>query len=129
MKLQASEIRIGNLFKYKGNLIKFAIEDFTEADNNSDFMDMLKPIEITEEWLEKMGFRKDEDYGVWHIDLENRWSILGLETSDYSASIVEKLSSYEESDYPCFSGEITKYVHQLQNIYHNLTGNELTIKE
>lgn len=32
------EIRIGNCFEYKGNIIKFAIEDFTEADNNSQFL-------------------------------------------------------------------------------------------
>lgn len=79
------------------------------------------PIPLTEDWLLKMGF-------------ELSGHQLGEEYSRGNFSMY-----YYNGDYPDYEGEILascfngnnveiKYIHQLQNLYFALTGEELEIK-
>ena len=69
-----------------------------------------KPIQLTEEWLVKFGFIKRTPTG-YYFDM-GRMSI-NLPDFEYKNIRIDvKL----------------KYVHQLQNLYFALTGEELTIK-
>lgn len=80
----------------------------------------ISPIPLTEEWILRAGFKK-EDYseefsfpgmnGVYlgHNDFNEKSPVIG----DYDA---------------CVSFKIPKYVHQLQNLYFCLTGEELVFK-
>jgi hypothetical protein len=69
---------------------------------------VVKPIPITEEWLLKLGFEFDD--------------------SVYEAFKDEFfLDRYPNSKEIKFSGFVIKHVHQLQNVYHALTGKELEI--
>jgi hypothetical protein len=88
--------------------------------------DASRPIYITEEWLKKLCF--DGIAGGWwrmSIDFEQHYTICINITLD---------EKHIESDMPT-SFEIhyinlnhIQYVHQLQNLYFALTGEELNIK-
>ena len=73
----------------------------------------LNPIPLTEEWLERFGFEKDD--GIWEHE-ESMWSceIIG----DDDSFNFKKLGL----DILCPN---IFYVHQLQNLYYALTGEEL----
>jgi len=119
MVLSATELRIGNYVEYKNNIVKFAIGDFTEADNNSQFLELfINPIPLTEQWLKDFGFIDDGRF-KW-----NGWYWIG----DFGIA--------HEPDQDCWVWQVVdegsvempdfKYVHQLQNLYFILTGKELT---
>lgn len=70
----------------------------------------IEPIPLTEEWLIKLGVDKD-----WLPDFSKKLNVR-LHQSGRTFEIKR-------------SGIEVKYVHQLQNIWHVATGEELTIKE
>lgn len=80
--------------------------------NYSQFDEFIQPIPLTEEWLLKLGFRKQRTdthlymNGSLYIKINNN----GFKF-DYFTSI-----------------QYITYVHQLQNLYFILTGNELKIE-
>jgi len=81
--------------------------------------DKLKPIPLTEEWLIKLGFKvRRNNYfrkGDLQINISHNYDVTNA-----------WLLSFDES----YSLEIiVGYVHQLQNLYFALTGEELTIKQ
>ena len=112
--MKASELRIGNLIEFhrKIELIK-GIEDDWVGLSKSYRVPLnalgLNPIELTEEWLIKMGFG----------DTGNKKWIHGK----FGFSLIKGFKFYKSGVLP----EV-KYVHQLQNLYFALTGEELTIK-
>ena len=76
------------------------------------------PILLSEEWLLKLGFERkyNNDKPVWVI---NHYMFL-----DFSFHISAKESGF--FSFNCFLKEL-KYVHELQNLYFALTGDELII--
>jgi len=81
-----------------------------------------KPIPLTEEWLFKFGFktRTTENISVQYFIGENPI------TGDWLFDIIW----LKGDEYPFYRNGFfkIKYVHQLQNLYFALTGEELTIK-
>jgi hypothetical protein len=126
MEIKAQDLRFGNLIRESktstiytnsGTLLKGCY--VSKAMQFGDYFlryEELEPIQLTEEWLLKLGFTKclfidfqfdsphENDYRICIYD--DRFIFRGL-----GASIVE-----------------IKTIHQLQNLYHSLTGQELTIK-
>ena len=106
--MKATELRIGNLIQSKENRIfKVTSEDLQFIEAGS----LCKPIPLTEEWLLKLGFIKDEILEFYRDDKSNSTIII-----DY--------------DFICLLGYShvkIKYVHQLQNLYFALTNNEIEI--
>jgi hypothetical protein len=84
--------------------------------------DSLKPIPITEEWLIKCGFEKGPAYEPEGITYKKRIGIspVAISTTERYRYlwIDEKLIHHNH-----------QHVHQLQNLYFALTGEELTIKK
>lgn len=90
------------------------------------------PIPITPEWLERLGFEKNQykyekinlTETIYTIDVPNDYGgrIIG---SDYNGEFKIRLEGCDEGKV----GDFIKYIHQLQNLYHALTGQELTVKE
>jgi len=81
-------------------------------DTVSQFEEFIEPIPITEEWLLKFGFSKIGE----NFDLKGFciwWSTI---VKEYHFRING-------------SGIHLKHIHQLQNLYHALTGEELTLKD
>ncbi len=116
--IRPNEIRKGNLLKYKGDIIKLIGIDqydyvwFTmphvTGSGFCDKIEIFEPIELTEEWLTKLGFKSFcKDWVCEGIIIHTR-----------------KRGYILKSSVP-----IIKSVHQLQNLYSALTGKELTIKQ
>jgi len=110
--MKANELRIGNLFVDKKtktiiNIIGLTEQYITFSGHfKNDWQ--AKPIPLTEEWLLKFGF-KNLSIGLFELIHNN---VIGYRLS------IEGQYGYEE----------IKYIHQLQNLYFALTGEELTIK-
>lgn len=87
-------------------------------------LDKLSPIPLSPEILEKAGFKK-----IYHEDFSDSF-ILNVSTEgvikwedDGSILINDRLDDGIGYATNC----VCKYVHQLQNLIHSLTGQELTI--
>lgn len=117
--MEAKELRIGNFAEdQNGNLLK--VVSLNETDILFKVVDRSKfplpngwqaePIPITEEWLVKFGFERINEREFRHTEyfynLERGWF-----------GICEGIGMEIVFD--------MKYVHQLQNLYFALTGNEL----
>jgi hypothetical protein len=104
--MKATEVRVGNwATNSNGDIFQIDTGAFFLLHQNKEWD--IKPIILTEEWLLKLGFDINIPYG---------WFYRGFK--------LNKNFSYE------LIGDAIKikYVHQLQNLYFALTGEELTIK-
>lgn len=132
--MEAKNLRIGNFltlpYRVKNELYEneiwavkqyFKVEEIykdnlcvLELDEESvDFvLKDVKPIPLTEEWLLKFGFYQEDINDSWNIDTKQ--DIFALD------SCLEFIN-YEHSP--------LNYVHQLQNLFFAITGQELELKD
>ena len=108
--IDPKELRIGNLLKKGGAVIKVDAQTIVKIDDIG-LAAGYEPVELTEEWLLKMGFRKLDTYSF----VNNSIFIYDRKRGFVYGSI--NLDLMIES------------VHQLQNLYFALTRKELTIKQ
>jgi hypothetical protein len=119
--MKITELRIGNWVKKGkrqfqiGNLIGYAICNIKENSINCCEIKKIKPIKLTDEWLDKFSFIDKKIKLGYGEELE-----LDLDGNHYNIFYTK----YEETILMC--REI-KYVHQLQNLYHAFTNLELII--
>jgi hypothetical protein len=130
--MKASELRIGNFVyvdwvdagrkvetnfgvHYQNISKPLIVMDTTPTGYGCD-LKFVKPIPLTKEWLKKFGFIYD--CGWYDFGRISVWKNMDR--------LVQKLKTnipiYNQFDCP-------NYVHQLQNLYFTLTGNELIFKE
>ena len=138
--IQPNELRIGNMVLVGDKTVQ--INDFMaqrginwiyDEDGTPEYIfKELEPIPLTEEWLVRMGFVKRLEYwepfvgdakGAWFVRDDLFITILKVNGKVYRA-IATNGDEFGYVDGP----ELTS-VHQLQNLYFALTGEELTIKE
>ena len=120
--MKANELRIGNYVKF-GKLFKkvveIAEEGFYILDKDGTTLKNtwadLQPIPLTEEWLLKFGLEKELD-SFYRF---NKSSM--IEICFYDGGILVTNQSV------CLNS--IKYVHQLQNLYFALTGEELVVSD
>lgn len=137
---QKTLYEVGEVKLFRPNLVK-VISDcqmvvcgkYSNAATVHIHYDYLEGIPLTEQWLEKLGFKK-ETYGIheganykhtlwfgdWHFNY-------GKHKNGQGYFIIQSNGGYDDA------GELDiietcKYVHQLQNLYFALTGKELTLK-
>ena len=130
--MKANELRIGNLIHHNNDGINEVVEIKSigyKAEGYSGYYLTYKggsstleslfgddylntPIPLTEEWLVKFGY-KYKSYGYGEEEWK-QWSFKGYSLNGFTCNT---------------SGVNIKYVHQLQNLYFALTGEELTIKQ
>lgn len=113
--MKANELRIGNLYLNNGVVDTVSVGLLGYLDQNNPIG--VDPIPLTEEWLIKAGlegkFITIGDDVHFEYDVKNNELIIGGPDA----------CTYGQ----CFCAEC-KYVHQLQNLYFALTGEELTFK-
>jgi len=110
--MKSTELRIGNLVMCKNKTItdfldtvSLNIHHLTDiVEENKEYQ--YEPIPLTEEWLVKFGFELQK-YDDW----THYWN-----------------GSIDLHDFTYDGFVELKHVHQLQNLIHALTGEELTIK-
>ena len=119
--MNAQELRIYNYVRNSITGGEFAVNADEIRRIYLNRYSVIEPIPLTEEWLLKFGFeRHHSDYSnsvIYIKDVPNnnefKWGVYPLELG--SGFIINKSKNL-------------KYVHQLQNLYFALTGEELTIK-
>jgi hypothetical protein len=79
-----------------------------------------EPIPLTEEWLLKFGFKKESDKSLTKNDI----AIFLDKRFKTNLFLQENQDNFKWFSYECK----IQYVHQIQNLYFALTGDELTIK-
>lgn len=145
-RVTAKELRIGNLIlgASRGQVCVATSEIINAIDRG---IAVYCTIPLTEEWLLKFGF--DDEY--WDIEPSKMYclnydyrpkftySIVTYDGINFSLRIYQPKSldicSMEghECDDICCEGDVidvdVKYIHQLQNLYFALTGEELQIQE
>lgn len=109
--MKASELRIGNLVYKDGMVVRIALI------KDRPVHESLNPIPLTGERLIEFGFEKDNETRTWSI-------LTPLQKFDYLFELEEYYDHFE----PTFLSIEIEYVHQLQNLYFALTGEELQIK-
>lgn len=133
--IKANELRIGNhvLYKPYGNRDgqPVRIEGllgmkayFDRHSNESGMLHCLQPIPLSEEWLDRMGFEKRDIDGQIYFSFGGV-DIAASNSSDGYFLVTE--DAHEGNLY--WLGNPFKHVHQLQNLYFALTGEELSINE
>lgn len=118
--------RIGNMsICYYGVNGGYSTTSLEENSNNNEIDDyMIQPIPLTEEWLLKFGFKEYKDFGhkTGCFDYINFGFSYLIDTK--KIRIMHKGNNMSH----ILQNEV-HYVHQLQNLYFALTGEELKIKE
>jgi len=135
--MKANELRLGNYFEDqkgrlctvnkievdKGELTAFCIQAINGPATAPDFT----PIPLTEKWLTDFGFTENSTGTVrkeyWlKFDIDNKAHF--IEVAFPRNITIKVIVYYDEHTY-----KHIQYVHQLQNLYFALTGEELTRKE
>jgi len=114
--MNTKELRLGNIIK------GFTTEEVRSISGqiiNLYAVGCYSPVELTEEWLLKFGFKKvqEDKYGC-HYENEECWIYLNHNGFD-----LELITGDERFNLL----RTYKYVHQLQNLYFAITGKELVI--
>jgi hypothetical protein len=119
--IKGNELRIGNKVDYYGNIVTINYINDTDV-GFSDYvpfdyplLDDLNPIPITDQWLVSFGFEKIDNPNhtpnwIW-VKNGNVWVYQKFKDGSF------KLVAYKLTTTPS--------VHQLQNLYFALTGEEL----
>jgi hypothetical protein len=120
--MESNELRIGNLVHdYDEELIivsGISYGDVYSSKLGETPLARIKPIPLTEEWLVKFGFEKFKNPNntpnwIWFIN-KHSWVLQSFEKQNefYQLNGIKPIN----------------YIHQLQNLYFALTGEELNIK-
>ena len=116
--MKVSELRIGNWIIEPESEDKSPFQVWgVYCEKNNDKINgcpisLFKPIPLTEEWLLKFSFKKELD----NFYRKNGSHFIEVLFYDEGFQVT--------SQFVCL--DHIKYVHQLQNLYHALTGEELT---
>ena len=111
--MKANELRIGNWVSKHGEIYQITSATIVCLERGESDV---KPIAITPEWLQRFGFEKIGN--GWQLDVEINHYCLYSESGKY----VDLFVFSDEVGQQC------QYIHQLQNLYFALTGEELEIK-
>ena len=135
--MKASDLRIGNFVLIENDLLpnlknepvvvtgiqsrtekEFPLSDYVisvqidKYNGTSQFNEFIKPIPLTEEWLAKFEFVFDEN--LWHNQI--------------ALYPCDKGFNYNVNFFEYDNLQNIEFVHQLQNLYHALTGEELILQ-
>lgn len=134
--LKASELRIGNLVKglgWNSEEIEIKVDyKIIGSLHEKELSSMhIRPIPLTEEWLVKFGFacvHKGNKHYSMRQSIRNNNYIHFIPTINDMWHLC--FSDTQINDYRDYiTATAIKHVHQLQNLYHALTGEELIIKK
>ena len=121
--MKAKELRISNY-------VENDIGDFILIDRDTlpfivtKWIKCHHSIPLTEEWLVKFGFVKDKKHdNCCDLELENDFYLQGVGYGKRNIKYEVILTDSNDNELT-----LVKHVHQLQNLYFALTGEELTIK-
>lgn len=112
--MNAKELRIGNYVLFSNKIKTIDLSDFgTEwtGDLGRKMFDQFKPIPLSADWLIEFGIKKSGNHYFFKTNTGN--------AAYFSEEFKLIFSDFERSK--------IKYVHELQNLYFALTGEELKL--
>ena len=115
--IQANELRIGNFVQSIPQNKTYRVK-ITTLRRILDGKHFVFPIELNEMWLTNFGFRYDKTWNRFTIFENDAFSIYSSFDNDNGFQIWFE-NAFAESTINI------NYVHQLQNLFHSLTGKEL----
>ena len=135
--ISVQELRIGNFLcfelpngskvHYKSARISYDFDGFrTVASVNGIGVEKVYGIVLTDDWLKKFGFARIDRH------FQHNWVISVNHSGDYySVQFHEGKFWLSNSEYGawCYVIRDISYVHQLQNLYFDLTGEELVARD
>lgn len=121
--MKANELRIGNYFidevQNENTISAYYIHELEMFNNSPKYRTVskyFKAIDLSEEWLIKLGFEQHTSNPFWFRKKQLCISVIGkVELISWDMHIFK------------IDTEI-KYIHQLQNLYFSLTQEELIIE-
>jgi hypothetical protein len=126
--MKANELRIGNYVNYESEIKQISgitsnNDVFYVGDSAPEDLGEFESIPLTEEWLIKFGFES--------VGLGGNRFVLYNAIDGTSNFVIETdgIILYPQIDYDIVCWSEFKYVHQLQNLYFALTGEELILNE
>lgn len=130
--MKAQELRIGNYITVDGNhaVVKRVEENGivayipTSIGNIEPMYGVIEPIPLTEEWLVKFGFKMHEGNNYYRYWIIGDDIVKGLELT-FRPALEGVLFCYTPRQTDNRNEIHIKHVHQLQNLYYALTGEEL----
>ena len=128
--IKANELRIGNWYNQFGNYEQVSVETLKTLSQSGENQLFCKPIPLTEEILLKCGFRC--------IDKLNKHYSINDPNGYKDSHTISIIPTLNDKLYIAFSDILNgykdyipttkiKYLHQLQNLYWCLCGEELEI--
>lgn len=136
--MKANELRIGNKVHFQRNASTTEVVTIAWIGDDSagykeeheasypHSLQYYSGIPLTPEWLERMGAKSNTINHRWEFHRNDEVYVLRLYKEGFSMGIeIEKNERFADKS---FTYGI-QYVHQLQNLYFALTGEELTIKD
>jgi len=129
--IKANELRIGNLIYNSYTQDVFSVYSMFIVQFSKTEDTNIKPVLLTEEWLLKFGFKNIKEHWVKYDDKPEGFhtnSICIIQHKDLFSRKHLSFSFSASGNYNPNSIDFeVKYVHQLQNLYFALTGEELII--
>jgi len=127
-QMKSTELRVGNFVSVDGKNLPVTqiFEKGLNCGNVGALYELVKPIPLTEEWLEQFGFEKvvyDSEKNGYGIEYHLKKKDLFIEI--YSDMSLNLYDSDKDTDNDLGVGVHPKHVHQLQNLYFALTSEEL----
>jgi hypothetical protein len=121
--IKANELRLGNWVHQdvEDAQVKALAKDDIVIEGYAAKGAAYDPIPLTEDWLLKFGFEKK--MGSWELNFRHLIVDVHLERKTLS---IDSTGTFEY--FICWPIDMS-FVHQLQNVYFALTGEELTIKQ
>jgi len=126
--MNVKEFRMGNLLQYQGEEV--TVVGFNLENNTDDHLvqiqrgkekinvsfSLLKPVLLTSAWMSKLGFKES-----YRSESRIRYDVPGIGKYDFDLSSQKLLEGFLY----CGNYIHCQYLHQLQNIYFVLKGEEL----
>jgi len=113
--MKASELRVGNWVASCNNGVETTVGIVMAG-----VQTIFEPINITEDWLLRLGFKYVESYNNYKIKAGEYWNSVKFD-EDENVWIYNN----DYSDAGCYEITTIKYVHELQNLYHAINKEEL----
>jgi hypothetical protein len=123
-KMRKEELRIGNNIKIDGVIVTVDARTLFDFDNDGR---LKEGVPLTEDDLLRLGFVKTDDYGdqIYYEpkDRGNQYYYICFDHDDISFG----LSVFGNCTNLLYDDANLQFVHHLQNLYHALTAEELTL--
>lgn len=136
--IQARDLRLGNAFEYliedkiEGNQWILNIIDAEDISTSvyhpETFSKHYRPIHLTPEILEKCGFELDHANSCYEVGVYRNGKGNGLSIENEISKKTVIVKQHGAFNTSMIIHNSIRYLHQLQNLYFALTGEELTFK-